>query len=33
VREAILDGVVANDYEAAFQYMLEQGKEMGLERS
>jgi len=30
IREAILDGEIANDYVAAFQYMLEQGKKNGL---
>lgn len=30
IREAILDGDIANDYDSAFQYMLEQGKKNGL---
>lgn len=31
VREAILDGVIPNDLEAAFQQMLEEGAKIGLE--
>jgi len=31
IREAILDGIVANDYDAAYQFMIEKGKAEGLE--
>ena len=30
IKDAILDGDIANDYDAAFAYMLEKGKECGL---
>ena len=30
IREAILEGEVANNYEAAFAFMLEKGEEIGL---
>lgn len=30
IRNAILDGVIANTYEAAFAFMLERGEELGL---
>lgn len=30
VREAILDGLISNDYESAFQRMLEEGEKIGL---
>jgi poly(A) polymerase len=31
IREAILEGEVKNNFEAAYQFMLERGKELGLE--
>ncbi len=30
IKDAILDGVIANKYEAAYQFMLKKGKEIGL---
>jgi len=30
IKEAILDGIIQNDHDQAFQYMLEKAKEMGL---
>ncbi len=31
LKDAMLDGVIPNTYEAAFEYMMKKGKEMGLE--
>ncbi|HWJ28955.1 MAG TPA: hypothetical protein VNS32_20595, partial [Flavisolibacter sp.] len=30
IKDAILDGVIPNDYQAAYKFMLEKGKECGL---
>lgn len=30
IKDAILDGVIPNEYEAAYRFMLEEGKKMGL---
>lgn len=32
IKEAILDGKIANDYEEAYQYMLEKGAALGLQK-
>ena len=33
IRDAILDGIISNNYEEAYNFMLEAGKELGLEVS
>jgi len=31
IKEAILDGIIPNDHEAAREFMIRKGREMGLE--
>ena len=31
IREAILEGIIGNNYEEAYQFMLDEGKKMGLQ--
>ncbi len=33
IKEAILEGIIKNDYDEAFEYMLEKAKKIGLERN
>jgi poly(A) polymerase len=33
IREAILDGLISNEYEAAYAFMLEQAAKIGLKPS
>ncbi|MFY9310171.1 MAG: HD domain-containing protein [Bacteroidia bacterium] len=33
IREAILDGIIANEYSEAYQFMLKEGKKLGLKQS
>ena len=33
IKDAILDGVIPNDYDAAFQFLLEKAKELGLKQN
>jgi len=32
VKDAILDGIIPNEFDAAFQFMLEKGRELNLKR-
>lgn len=32
VKEAILDGIIPNDYDSAFKFMVEKGRELGLDK-
>jgi len=33
IKEAILDGKIANNYDEAYNYMLEKAEKMGLQKS
>lgn len=33
LKEAILDGQIANDYDEAYQFMLEKAKQLGLQKA
>lgn len=33
IKDAILDGLIRNEYEDAFEYMIEEGKKLGLQKS
>lgn len=33
IREAILDGIIANDYKEAYQFMLKEGEKLGLKQA
>ena len=32
IKDAILDGIISNEHDAAYEYMMKKAKEMGLSR-